>query len=162
MVYCSKCGSKNEDNSTFCQNCGIRLKPEEKPVGLSKYINLKAIIIGVISFFALLLIWWAFSIALTGNSSISTTSGYTLGVLIIILISTVMTGYLTGNNYRKGVLNALIVSVIWSIFWGIAGGFYIFIETLIILGIFAVIGGLIGVYLYRNGIVSNILSFLKN
>lgn len=26
MVYCSKCGSENEDKSIFCQNCGNNLK----------------------------------------------------------------------------------------------------------------------------------------
>ncbi|MBN2600137.1 MAG: zinc-ribbon domain-containing protein [Candidatus Thermoplasmatota archaeon] len=31
MVYCAKCGTKNEDDATFCKNCGTSLtgsKPE--------------------------------------------------------------------------------------------------------------------------------------
>lgn len=30
MVYCTKCGMKNEDDSKFCLNCGAALHPEEK------------------------------------------------------------------------------------------------------------------------------------
>jgi len=30
MVYCSKCGQKNEDNAQFCNKCGAKLKPTAK------------------------------------------------------------------------------------------------------------------------------------
>lgn len=26
MVYCQKCGTKNEDNAEFCSNCGVNLQ----------------------------------------------------------------------------------------------------------------------------------------
>ena len=29
MVYCAKCGVKNEDDAKFCLNCGIPLYPEK-------------------------------------------------------------------------------------------------------------------------------------
>jgi len=30
MVYCSKCGKKNEDGTEFCVSCGAALHPEER------------------------------------------------------------------------------------------------------------------------------------
>jgi len=30
MVYCPKCGEKNEEDARFCVNCGAALYPEEK------------------------------------------------------------------------------------------------------------------------------------
>ena len=29
MVYCAKCGKKNEDDAEFCASCGATLYPEE-------------------------------------------------------------------------------------------------------------------------------------
>jgi len=29
MVYCTKCGTKNEDDAKFCVNCGASLYPEK-------------------------------------------------------------------------------------------------------------------------------------
>lgn len=30
MVYCSKCGKKNEDDAEFCASCGAALYPKER------------------------------------------------------------------------------------------------------------------------------------
>lgn len=30
MVYCAKCGTKNEDDATFCKNCGASLTGSRK------------------------------------------------------------------------------------------------------------------------------------
>lgn len=32
MVYCSNCGEKNKDSSTFCYNCGAPLKKSKAPL----------------------------------------------------------------------------------------------------------------------------------
>ena len=29
MMYCQKCGKQNEDNATFCVDCGTELFPEK-------------------------------------------------------------------------------------------------------------------------------------
>ena len=31
MVYCPKCGTKNEDDAVFCKNCGASLETGKKP-----------------------------------------------------------------------------------------------------------------------------------
>lgn len=32
MVYCSKCGKKNDDAAEFCNQCGQRLAPSQKQI----------------------------------------------------------------------------------------------------------------------------------
>ena len=65
MVYCQKCGTKNEDNADFCSNCGANLntgtpvshrherkKVEEDCFGLPNGGAIAGIILGI-----LILLW---------------------------------------------------------------------------------------------------------
>jgi ribosomal protein L40E len=63
LVYCSKCGTENGDNATFCQNCGTRIKPKENKNGISKFINYKTILIVFLVFVVLFVISWVVAIA---------------------------------------------------------------------------------------------------
>jgi hypothetical protein len=34
-VYCKNCGHENDDDSSFCENCGANLSPSNSPSGMS-------------------------------------------------------------------------------------------------------------------------------
>lgn len=90
MVYCPKCGTKNEDNSDFCVKCGATLKTgtitsrryerkkaEQECFGLPHGGAIAGIVIG-----AIILIWG--SLMLLQQSGIVTDTP-SFGYLIIIV-----------------------------------------------------------------------------
>jgi len=99
MVYCPKCGTKNEDTAEFCANCGASLKTgtvasrryerrkaEQECFGLPNGGLIAAVVIGVI-----IIIW-----------GVSMLSGYDFGghfwYMVLIIIGVLM---VVGAIYRS-------------------------------------------------------------
>ena len=150
MVYCSKCGKENEGNASYCQNCGTRIKPKENKSGISKLINWKAIIIGIVTYFVVALVLELFVYIYGINYTFNI--GYTpLPYIFIMSITGIFTGFFSGKEYLNGVINSMIIAVFYSIIYGLLSGFlYYLFLSLILLGVFGLIGGLIGVIIYRK------------
>jgi len=39
MVYCSECGTKNDENTTFCTKCGTKLNAKEEAKSVEKQLE---------------------------------------------------------------------------------------------------------------------------
>lgn len=149
MVYCSKCGKENEGNASFCQNCGTRIKPKENKNQISQLINYKAILIGVVFYFVLGVVL-VVGMYISGTYYRFDISYSPLLYVFIISISGIITGFFSGKEYLSGIMNSLIVAVFYSIIMGLLSGLYYLVLALILLGVFGLIGGLIGVVIYRK------------
>lgn len=157
IAKCEKCKKEyqlesNEKPSDFQCECGGGLdnvnelsKPKENETGISKLINWKAIIVGAVSYFLLMLvvIVVSFEIYNADNTSL-------LEYVFMMSISGIITGYISGKEYLSGITNSLIIVVSYSIIMGLFGGLIAGFGWLIGLTVFGVIGGLIGVVIYRK------------
>jgi len=142
--YCAYCGAENEDKTTFCKDCGKRIKPEEKKSGITSLINWKAIILGGFAFFVL------FVSLLVLFFIIQNEYIFIASLVAVPLLSGILTGYISGNEYSGGILNSAILGMLLSIIFGlIMGGIVGILAFLLVFLIFGVIGGAIGVY-YRK------------
>jgi zinc-ribbon domain len=146
MIYCSECGSENEDNADFCQNCGNLIKPDEKKEGFSQLINWKSLVFGAITFavlFVLYLLLYVF------NPSIG--SSLVFGFLIIgPFISGIVTGYISGREFKSGILNGAIIGILYALIMGISAGLIAFLGGLLIFTVLEIIGGFIGVLVNKR------------
>ena len=41
MTFCTKCGKKNNDDSEFCNKCGVRLESQDKDNSIKKHAKKK-------------------------------------------------------------------------------------------------------------------------
>ena len=108
MVYCPKCGTKNEDTADFCANCGANLqtgtvttrqyerrKAEQECFGLPHGGAIAGIIIGLI-----ILLWGVYMIlqqtgVITGNVN--------FWVILIIIFGVLMiAGAIYQMTHRRG------------------------------------------------------------
>lgn len=154
MMYCPKCGKENEDNATYCQNCGTQIKTINK-TGISKYIHLKPIIIGAVAFFVLLVLALV-GIYISGstnvpNSIFGTWSGLITLYVFLMIITGIITGFFSGKEYFSGIINSMIIAFFYSIIVGIVSHTLdSFFGALILFGVLGIIGGLVGVLTYRK------------
>ena len=103
MVKCPKCGSKNDNINEFCLECGNNLKSLE-----TTKFNIKAILLGIITLFFLLIIRTLIHF--------DTLFLYTISMMFIFFVSGVITGYTANKLYiSSAILNGLIVGIIFSI-----------------------------------------------
>jgi len=94
MVYCTKCGTKNEDDATVCINCGASLEPsarmqrrwerrmEEECFGIPRGGSIVGMIIGLI--IVLLGVSWILSIYYNVKLEIWPIAVIIFGILIIV------------------------------------------------------------------------------
>jgi VIT1/CCC1 family predicted Fe2+/Mn2+ transporter len=118
MVYCSYCGIENEDNATFCQNCGTRIKPEDEKSGIRKLINWKAILVGGMLWLVLVIILLSVYTLLESNNT--TLLGFS--VCFVQIISGIVVGYISGKEYSAGILNVIVLGIFFAIIIGIGEG----------------------------------------
>jgi len=91
MVYCPKCGTKNEDNADFCVKCGASLqtgtvasrryerrKAEQECFGLPHGGAIAGIVIGVI------VLLWGISMLLQQTGLIAETINFFYIIIIVI------------------------------------------------------------------------------
>ena len=150
MVYCSKCGTENGDNATFCQNCGTRIKPKENKNDISKLINYKAILIGALVFFVLLILTLVI-IVTSGNINMLNFSVFAVILLgFAMIITGIITSFISGKEYSSGIINIIIISIAYSILFGLLAGLSSLLAALMVFVCFGVIGSLIGVLIYRK------------
>lgn len=150
IVYCPECGNKNEGNASFCKNCGIRIKPNENKNEISKLINLKAIIIGIVTYFVVAVMLVIF-LDVTGMYNGFNIDSAPLPYVFIISISSIITGFFSGGKYLNGIFNSIIIAIFYSIVYFVLSGLLLwFVDALILFGVFGLVGGLIGVLIYRN------------
>jgi len=150
LVYCSKCGTENEDNATFCQNCGTRIKPKENKNDISKLINYKAILIGALVFFVLLVL---IAVIILASGTTNMSGSPVLVVIVfgfVMIITGIITSFISGKEYSSGIINTTIISILFSILVGLFGGLSALIGGLMVFIVFGVIGSLIGVLIYRK------------
>jgi O-antigen/teichoic acid export membrane protein len=149
-MYCQKCGTENEDNATFCQNCGTRIKPKENKNDISKLINYKAILIGALVFFVLLVL---IAVIILASGTTNMSGSPVLVVIVfgfVMIITGIITSFISGKEYSSGIINTTIISILYSILVGLLGGLYALIGGLMVFVVFGVIGSLIGVLIYRK------------
>lgn len=156
-MLCSKCGKNNSDESNFCEYCGNRLN-DNNPNTNSHALNWKAIIIGSV-------------IGTVIGIVFILISRLYLGVIPLPFLIGIITGYIVGGGWKKGVIHATIANsifviismVIFSIllFSGIGKSpapelaTLAFSVILILIGVFVlvfflffgVLGGILGVYI---------------
>jgi len=150
MVYCSKCGKENEDNALFCQNCGTRIKPKENKKDISKLINYKAILIGALVFFVLLVL---IAVIILASGTINMSGFPVLAIILLgfaMIITGIITSFISGKEYSSGIINTIIISILYSILFGLVSGLYALFGGLVLFIVFGVIGSLIGVLIYRK------------
>jgi hypothetical protein len=143
-MKCDKCGFENLENGVYCQECGNRIKPKRKQK-FQNLINWKAIIIGVVSYFLLMLVVIAISFEIYNADNASL-----LEYVFMMSISGIITGYISGKEYLSGITNSLIIVVFYSIIMGLFAGLIVGLGWLTDLSVFGVIGSLIGVVIYRK------------
>jgi DNA-directed RNA polymerase subunit RPC12/RpoP len=149
-MYCQKCGTENEDNATFCQKCGTRIKPKENKNDISKLINYKAILIGALVFFVLLILTLVI-IVTSGNINMLNFSVFAVILLgFAMIITGIITSFISGKEYSSGIINIIIISIAYSILFGLLAGLSSLLAALMVFVCFGVIGSLIGVLIYRK------------
>ena len=150
-MYCQKCGTENENNAKFCQNCGTRIKPKENKNEISKLINYKAILIGALVLFFVLLAIAVVIILVSRTTNVPRSPVLAVTLLgFAMIITGIITSFISGKEYSSGIINTIIISILYSILFGLVGGLYGLIAGLIFLIVFGVIGSLIGVLIYRK------------
>ncbi|OPX59560.1 MAG: hypothetical protein A4E25_01044 [Methanobacterium sp. PtaB.Bin024] len=148
MVYCSECGTENKDNSVFCQKCGKRIKPEKSKDRFSELINWRSLGFGVIAWLVLTGIFVMVALFIDPNTEASTEI-YTISFFLFVqLTSGIIAGFFSGRNYWSGILNGAIIGIFMSIFY-LYGGLDNFIIALFCLPVLGLIGGMLGVFVYR-------------
>jgi uncharacterized membrane protein YeaQ/YmgE (transglycosylase-associated protein family) len=150
MVYCPNCWSENEDNSVFCQECGKRIKPEKSKEGLSKLIKWKALVYGAIAWLVLAGIFVMFATFIFPTTDTGSGGYILLFFLFVQLISGIITGFFSDEKYSSGILNGVIIGIIFSVIFLLRGGILDFLGGLVCLPVFGVMGGVLGVLIYRR------------
>lgn len=146
MLYCPECGAENIENAVYCQKCGEKIKLEPEKSGISKLINLRAVIFGGITAWVLI-----FLSGLVSNI-LNLTSDTTLGLIFLSqFISSIVSGYIYGRKFLDGILSGVIVGSSLAIIFGlIYFNVYVFIGAIVLLPISGIIGGVLGVLMYRR------------
>lgn len=166
MVYCTKCGTENEEDDNFCQNCGNKLKKENISRSKNydnelknedkilrrgfkksdnilrrgfKKINIRAFIIGIVSWVVLVII---FALILNGNTPSTTTT--LLALIVIQIIISAIAGYIGNTNYKNGIVNGGVLCIIPAILILFFGGIEGLVVAFFLFLCFGVLGGLIG------------------
>ena len=169
LVYCTKCGTENEEDDSFCKNCGNKLKKEnisrlkiydnelknEDKIltkgfkksdnilrrGLKK-INIRAFIIGIVSWVILIIIFGLLN--LIGPATTVSSSTDVLGFIMAQLISSAIAGYIGNTNYKNGIVNGGVLCIIPTILIGFTSGIEIMVIAFFFFLCFGVLGGIIG------------------
>jgi len=79
----------------------------------------------------------------------------TTSLVYAMLISGIITGYFSGKDYLSGIINSLIIAFCICFILASINGIRILLDILYLLGMLAVIGGLIGVLI--NNKLKNLL-----
>ena len=108
MVYCSKCGTKNEDTTEFCTNCGANLqtgttatrryerrKAEQECFGLPHGGIIAGLIVGLI------ILFWGVYLILQQTGVITGTVNFWI-ILLIILGVLMIIGAIYQMTRRRG------------------------------------------------------------
>ena len=77
-------------------------------------------------------------------------SSYLMVYFFMMTSTGIIIGFFSGKEYLNGIINSVIVAIFYSIFIGLYSGLFHFIEALVFLGVFGLIGSLIGVIIYRR------------
>ncbi len=117
--------------------------------GITKIINWKVILIGIIAYFVVMMLI-VVALYISGNYNTPDISYSPLTYIFLMSISGIITGFFSGREYLNGIINSVIVAVFYSIIMGLFSGLYYLMAGLFILGAFGLLGGLIGVIIYRK------------
>lgn len=110
-----------------------------------RIFKLKAILIGFVAFILAYFILYILSFMYIGVLS---PAGYFTQFIISILISGALAGYFSGKNYLNGSILGLMIGMVFSI--GFTNNLSAFIGGFVVLTIFGLTGGLLGVLIYRK------------
>jgi zinc-ribbon domain len=147
-VKCPQCGAENDEDSRFCELCGLQIKTvprteEKEKITVPKRTEIKpkkelyeriywpGVLIGTI----VIIVCSALSIPNIGYI-----------IIFLIFVVTLVVAYINGVEYKDGIVNGGIIGVIAGISFVILAPFPTLRDFLVALtGLFALIFGLLGV-----------------
>lgn len=152
IKLCPYCGEEINSKAIKCKHCGEWLdkgvakknKSNVESFGNIDWslINWKAIIIGE---FSLIFLNYVMYTTLTGPGGLV----FVIVFFASMIIPMIITGFISGNDFRSAIINSVIVGVIYCILMGIWYGLESFKATILILPIIGIIGGPIGFVIYE-------------
>lgn len=108
MVSCPNCGTENEENSQFCQNCGQAISnklvtessPQEKPSTLLIVLGYALSILGIFSVGILSVVGLILGIVLYRRAGPNKTHGIIIMILSVAILLIVVIGVMSLIVYR--------------------------------------------------------------
>lgn len=120
---CTKCGSENKVDATYCKKCGADLKEKKNVIGLMNgRINLLAVFIGLIISVLVLFITTVLFSGMVVSKAVPVAVYILMVIVAMVFFGSILTGALGSKNVNDGSINGCFLSLIILVLTGLMVG----------------------------------------